>query len=421
MPNTLIIKNIGPINYVEIETKKINVFMGKQSSGKSTIAKLLSHCQWVEKDISQNQSFEKYELNEKLFLDDLVTFHNLDGYFKENSELLYKGDAIKIHFVKGKVSFSWESTRFDYKKSKILYIPSERSLIILKGIETKDFSSNYLRSFLFAWLDVRQNYTEDKKFALLNLGIEYYYNENSNNSRIHTKDYDINLNQASSGINSLTPILLMVSYLINNFKSFDSQSYELNKSHGRALKLIIDKFVLDEYFDEPIDEHNRSSKIKEVNDHIAIGKAKATNLFQIYKEKRDNLFKTHFTNFIIEEPEQNLFPSTQKELVYNLIKNINLNPDHSLSITTHSPYILYALNNCILASLTYELAPIELRDSLNCYKSQIKPSDIGIYELIDGRINSIQMENGMIGDNFFDSKMKDIMDEFYSMLNYLKQ
>ena len=45
----LIIKNIGPINEVEFDLNKINIFMGPQSSGKSTIAKIVSYCAWLEK------------------------------------------------------------------------------------------------------------------------------------------------------------------------------------------------------------------------------------------------------------------------------------------------------------------------------------------------------------------------------------
>ena len=47
MPN-LTIRNVGPIKVVEgINLNKVNVFMGPQSSGKSTIAKILSFCTWV--------------------------------------------------------------------------------------------------------------------------------------------------------------------------------------------------------------------------------------------------------------------------------------------------------------------------------------------------------------------------------------
>ena len=52
---TLKIKNIGPIKEVFFELKRFNFFIGRQSSGKSTIAKIISFCTWVEKDI---QTFE---------------------------------------------------------------------------------------------------------------------------------------------------------------------------------------------------------------------------------------------------------------------------------------------------------------------------------------------------------------------------
>ena len=60
MTKKLIIKNIGPIKDIELSISKVNIFMGQQSSGKSTIAKILSFCNWVEKDISFHQSFQKY-------------------------------------------------------------------------------------------------------------------------------------------------------------------------------------------------------------------------------------------------------------------------------------------------------------------------------------------------------------------------
>ena len=44
------IRNIGPIKDVNFGLNKINVLMGPQSSGKSTIAKIIGFCQWVEND-----------------------------------------------------------------------------------------------------------------------------------------------------------------------------------------------------------------------------------------------------------------------------------------------------------------------------------------------------------------------------------
>lgn len=45
----LIVKNVGPIKSVDIELKKVNIFMGPQSCGKSTLAKIISFCTWMEK------------------------------------------------------------------------------------------------------------------------------------------------------------------------------------------------------------------------------------------------------------------------------------------------------------------------------------------------------------------------------------
>ena len=52
----LIIRNIGAIKEVDIELNKINVIMGPQSSGKSTINKIACYCSWVEKKVSDKVS-----------------------------------------------------------------------------------------------------------------------------------------------------------------------------------------------------------------------------------------------------------------------------------------------------------------------------------------------------------------------------
>ena len=66
-----------------------------------------------------------------------------------------------------------------------------------------------------------------------------------------------------------------------------------------------------------------------------------------------------YTQFVIEEPEQNLFPDTQCELLYFLLSCLNHGKAHRAIITTHSPYILYALNNCILANIVRDDVPEE--------------------------------------------------------------
>jgi len=58
---------------------------------------------------------------------------------------------------------------------------------------------------------------------------------------------------------------------------------------------------------------------------------------------------------IIEEPELNLFPILQVDLVNNLVAQLN-QTKANLLITTHSPYILSVLDNLIYANDVYQKA-----------------------------------------------------------------
>ena len=56
-----IIKNIGPINHTEFDLNRVNVFIGPQSVGKSTIAKIISFCLWLEKTTIRQQHVDNKE------------------------------------------------------------------------------------------------------------------------------------------------------------------------------------------------------------------------------------------------------------------------------------------------------------------------------------------------------------------------
>lgn len=419
MNKTLLVKNVGPIKSINISINKVNVFMGQQSSGKSTISKILSFCSWLEKDISFHQSFENY-LDDSFFIEKLETFHKMKGYFNNTSEIHFIGDAVDIYYAKDNVSIKWLDTRFDYTRSKISYIPSERSTVILPEMEKVELPNNYLRSFLYDWFDTRKIYTHENKFEILDLGIKYYYSEDNKESHISSDNFDILLSQASSGVHSVTPLLTMVDNLINNIYNQENQSsYELDEVKARVVQLMITEFIFKEYYKQDFKGEERKKKIKEINKMISEKDEQIIPLFERFKKVRNNLFKTHRTNLIIEEPEQNLFPSTQKELIYKLLGYLNSDLKHSLTLTTHSPYVLYAINNCILSFITSDKVPDKIKDKLSCLDSKIDPKDITIYELCNGTISCIQQDNGLIGGNFFDKKMKEVMDDFYLMLNFI--
>ncbi|MDE7418639.1 MAG: ATP-binding protein, partial [Muribaculaceae bacterium] len=88
--------------------------------------------------------------------------------------------------------------------------------------------------------------------------------------------------------------------------------------------------------------------------------------------------------FFIEEPEQNLFPESQAKLLYHLVgaikcANSNSEEQHSMiTIATHSPYILSALNVLMAASEAYEINP-EATKSVISEKYILKKGSVAAY------------------------------------------
>ena len=105
----------------------------------------------------------------------------------------------------------------------------------------------------------------------------------------------------------------------------------------------------------------------------------------------NRLGKPHYTFMIIEEPEENLFPVTQYELVKHVFQSLNGNADNSVVITTHSPYILTAINNLIqagnvIASDVNKTAQVHQSLGVN---TSLQYKDIHAWALENGRIYSM--------------------------------
>jgi hypothetical protein len=128
----------------------------------------------------------------------------------------------------------------------------------------------------------------------------------------------------------------------------------------------------------------------------------------------ENTFKNGLTNFIIEEPELNLFPVTQKHLIKYLAEKCTQN-DNNLMVTTHSPYVLSSLNLLVFAYQTAQKRPelIEEIKAIVPQESWINPSDFAAYYVDKGTVRSIiNPKTGLISENELDEVSDMIGDEF---------
>lgn len=422
------IRHIGPIKDAELTLNRLNVFIGPQSSGKSTIAKIISYCSWVEKDIATHLSFSKYTKG-TYFMDGLISFHKMVGYFQnrdgslnDKAYIQYNSDVINIIYAQGETKIEWVDM-YAYVRSKISYIPAERNMILLPEMEKMELFDNNIRSFLFDWFNARKIHSGNNSLQILSMPVQFYYDPNLGNRIKENSDkYDIGLDNASSGLQSLVPLITMIEYLTNWIYSHDTELSYKEKQYRDSVNttILIEKLLKPFSEEKGLKSEDGIQLVKQIT-KLAEKKDKTTiSLLNNWRRIMGNLFKTQRSNLIIEEPEENLFPSTQVDLIYYLLDRcFNSNRPNVLTLTTHSPYILYALNNCMLASLILEKMDDTSKDALRCKKSAIKPNYVSIYRITEeGSIVSIQEDDGLIGKNYFDDVMEDVMSDYYNMINY---
>ncbi|MDF2933421.1 MAG: uncharacterized protein K0R36_2752 [Chryseobacterium sp.] len=413
------IKNIGPIKQLKFDLNKINVFMGPQSSGKSTIAKIISQCYWYEKN-------HLLTGDEYYFYGGLIDFHRMDeNYFSDDSEIIYKSKWTTIIFKgkgkKSKTTIKKEENSNDiYQNLKIEYVPAERNFVAaISNLERYNESYDNIINFLNDWMLFKEILTNKKSFSspLKSINIKYKYNATKKEDVLLLPNKKtVLLQRASSGQQSITPLLVVCEYLFNELYN---QKRNPSPAERKHIQDLLPENMKEDY-NWIIDMQNFQQNKKQKNKTVEEVKA---NIWEKIGFSADY----NFSSVIIEEPEQNLFPETQKELIYHLFESIQSeDKDHNLLLTTHSPYILYALNNCMMGGLVNNQS-MEVEEKQEFFnnkflsrKSWINPKMISIWELEDGNIRSIQDKDNIISENYFDKKMTELTDEYYQLLNYYK-
>lgn len=415
------LENIGPIRVVDVDLRRYNVFIGSQSSGKSTIAKMISFCSWIEKKVATTLSENVFK-DSQSFIATAEAYHKMHGYFNANSVVRYSSDLIRIDYEGEKLSIQLLNREI-YHRKKIVYIPSDRNLVSMPELEKLVVANQTnLQSFTFDWLNARNAFDKVHRLNLLNLNMQYYYDSQEKEYKdkiIHTngQTYDISLYDASSGLQSITPLVLMANYYTGQyFTEFEKYiSFEKQLAQQKLLATLAISY--------PTLPYPSNEKIEEDHSVSALMASSATNMLNaqaVIKQKKlyYQLTTPNSTNFIIEEPEQNLFPSTQAQFVSYLMQTCNEGEKlHELTITTHSPYILTQLNILLFAGLLTKNGKAEQVAKIVNPTVIIKPEEIGVFAVQDnGTLESVLDEQtGMISQNYLDAISEDLSVTFQNL------
>ncbi len=410
----LVIKNVGPIKYVDLELKRFNFFIGPQSSGKSTIAKILSTCTWVEKEVATTLDANAISTAED-FVELIEDFHKMSGYFEDSSEIVYETNAIILTYSVGKLSIELKNG-INYLRQKICYVPSERNMVTLPELQGFEFGSTNLRSFLFDWFSARASYSPNNKSDILGLGVKYFYDKDEKNYKdriehINGKTYQIPLSSASSGLQSIIPLLIMIQYYSDEYyrKYRRKTSFDDNDKELLLRKRLTDLLVIEPLYPN-FNSADRQNFIKEIHDQISAQNPKYIKILQEYQRALHQLTVPSTTAFIVEEPEQNLFPSTQLEIIETMVKLCSGEKKHGFTVTTHSPYIINFLN--ILIARYYKGGE----------GTSLNPEELNVFSVQDGRlINQMQINSATKYTSVNVDELTEAMQVMYNEYKDLKR
>ncbi len=121
---------------------------------------------------------------------------------------------------------------------------------------------------------------------------------------------------------------------------------------------------------------------------------------------------------IIDEPESHLTLKNQR-LIAKLIASI-INLDIKVFITTHSDFLVKELNNLILLSNDFKDKEQWLIKNKKSYSKfdKIKFNDVSVYQAINGKLESLEVNNKGIEIPFFDDEINNLF-SISSDLDYL--
>lgn len=381
------IKNFGPIKegYREdggwLDVKKVTVFTGNQGSGKSTVAKLISTFTWIEKALVRGDYNKKWFERKNKLKNQYLNYHRLENYFEINgidhSELQYQGDAFTIHYENGSL-FIEEATNKSYPLPQIMYVPAERNFIAyVKTPKELKLSSASLKEFLTEFDNAKNDMKGLVKLPINNIDLEY--DKLNDTLNLKGEGYKVKLTESSSGFQSLVPLYLVSNFLAHSVK----KQSEANKEPMSSEEM--------QRFKKGVEDIWSNDNLTDEQKRIALSVLSA------------KFNKTSFIN-IVEEPEQNLFPTSQQKMLYSLLEFNNMNKENKLIMTTHSPYLINYLTLAVKANaLKDKLQTENLRSKLQeivPLNSTVRADDLIIYELDekDGSIKKLEMCNGLPSD-----------------------
>lgn len=354
------IRNFGPIKDVSIwNLKKVNVFIGESGSGKSTVMKVLAMMRWIYKMICVRSYLKVSGISNtpfRLRLDAILSKNGLKPFLHNDTVILYSNGDFDIQIWNGKILFPKKIVSPDELTiQKVAYISDKRVLVPDLAVGNVALRHNmfYLdETFLNFQKAIDTIGTSDMGY----LGVKMNVRKSNGSKRVFISGAgtdsgyeNLPLTSASSGIQSSVALHFIMQYFADHYDIVD------------ALNSTIVKYLA---------ESDNLSKFKATTD---IGR---------FPNKRISIH--------VEEPELSLFPTNQWGLMKYLVRLCQnaRNAEMDMTLATHSPYILTALNVMTFAYRANAKDSVKTSALIEDIPL-LNPEDVGAWSVADGNADSI--------------------------------
>ena len=379
LKESLTIRNFGPIVDVELaEINRFNVFIGESGSGKSVIMKTLAMMRWIYK-MSCVRTYLKNSGVQTPFrfrIDSILGENGLKNFLRPDSEILYRNGGFEIQIKNRKIVLPHRDVaKEELTLQKITYISDKRVLIpdLAAGNVTLRHNMFYLDE---TFLNYQKALDAISVSDMVYLGVKMTVKKTAGGRKVfvssinqdHTFD-NLPLTSASSGMQSSVALHFIVRYF--------SKYYDI---------------------------------VESMNSTIVRFLAAGDSLSKFSTTSNIGGFPNRRISIHLEEPELSLFPKNQWGLMKYLIEECmsaeKANMD--LTIATHSPYILTALNIMMLAKRAKEINYSQFK-TLNIDIPLLDSNEVSAWSVSEGQCHSLfNSELGMIDGTYLDQ----ISDEY---------
>lgn len=412
MKDKLIIQNFSGIDHLEIELKKLNILIGTQAAGKSTISKLFYYFNSLFEDIQICIYHKLYKNNPKKI--DLIQmqvekfgalFDNISGNEKYQIEYFFSENySINLSFNNDDdqvLAISYSSDLHDFIKKTIAKYQ-------------KQFNDSNIPSHFQVMHEIQHFIQQDfldkgiyfKKQIFIPAGRSYF-------ATLHDNIFGFIDNKKTN-----------IDFMLKEFGLFYQTAKKFTKQHQLSSQDLFETIIKAKYSVDDDGEfltHTDGRKVSMA--HASSGQQEALPILLIIQHILENKIKQDDGLFLyIEEPEAHLFPTAQKDLVHLFARVFNhlRSDDNHIFITTHSPYLLTSFNTLLTAGSIVCRQPEKAEKVYKVIPKEeiLFSKEVGAYSLMNGELKPlIDPEEELILAEVLDEVSGKIADEFDKLLD----